>query len=1039
MNLKSLINNHVLTNLLFGLVLIIGISVYNNLPREQDPSINFNWVQLTTFLPGASAEDVETKVTDVLEEVIETVKDIKFVSSTSRETISSILVRFEDISATEFDKRVSDLRREVQNVEDELPEEVIRTRIIEITSANAFPTATVVIYANAADENLRRQANLLNKDLARIKGVDQILTTGLNDPELQVQFDIDKLQLLGISPVTVSNSIRAFFKDVSAGSAKIGADQWLVRVEGTTTDPKVLAQIPILSGNPQVGEILLGDVAKVVRARSKAAKLVRFEGHPAVLFGLSKREGVNTLELVDRIKAFIDKQSQFDEQRGVTVLLADDQTLITLNALNTMQTNALYGLILVLLVTWLFLGSKISILVTIGIPFTLAGTFVVLGLFGQTLNTVVLLGVVIALGMLVDDAVVVIESIYNKLRRGVPAHNAVWDGLMEVIRPVTASVLTTIAAFMPLMLMPGIMGKFMMVVPLTVTVALLISLVEAYWMLPGHVLALKAHLDSPSKFQHLRNRYTHKLQIFYSKILFKVMRRPKRAFAALGILLIMAGGAMWAGLVKMDFFASDPLRVFYISIENPTTASLEDTMQKVLQAEKQARKNFEPGEVRSIVSFSGQLFTETAPFFGDHLGQVFVSLNPKVNGMRSVSEIIESMREDVTAISGPENISFLKLAGGPPASRAINLKVRGDNYQEIRSATDILLGFIHKDSDYTDVADDDSKGRFGLNLSLNLDAVNRTGIAPDTVYRTISMLVDGELVSEVREAGELVKVRVKSSLSVANNATDIRELLAISLPAADGTPIPLNQLVHIQTEKVKGNLRHYNFRRTITIEADIDKENTDTVQANAKIVAYWGTISANYPNINLDFTGELDDIQESMGALGMLLLLGVGVIYLILSTQFQSYFQPIMILVTVPMAFIGVVLGLIVSGNPLSLFTMYGIVALVGISVNASIVLISTANTNLEKGMSLIHATFFAAKRRVLPITITVLTTMGGLLSLSVGLGGSSLIFGPVATAIVWGLAFSSVLTMFMIPVLYQATMKKAAAKIRNRNDIPSV
>ncbi len=1039
MSLKNLINNHVLTNLLFGLVLIIGIGVYSKLPREQDPSINFNWVQLSTFLPGASAEDVETKVTDVLEEVIETVKDIKFVSSTSRESISSILVRFEDISSTDFDKRVSDLRREVQNVEDELPEEVIRTQITEITTANAFPTATVVIYANAADENLRRQANLLNKDLARIKGVDQILTTGLNDPELQVQFNIDKLQLLGLSPVTISNSIRVFFKDTAAGSAKIGADQWLVRIEGTTTDPMVLAKIPILTGNPKAAEIRLGDVAKVVRARSKASKLVRFQGHPAVLFGISKREGVNTLELVERIKAFIHKQSQFNHQRGVTVLLSDDQTLITLNALDTMQTNALFGLIFVLFVTWLFLGSKISILVTIGIPFTLAGTFVVLSLFGQTLNTVVLLGVVIALGMLVDDAVVVIESIYNKLRRGIAPRHAVWDGLMEVIRPVTASVLTTIAAFMPLMLMPGIIGKFMMVVPLTVTVALLISLIEAYWMLPGHVLALKAHLDTPSKFQHLRNRYTHKLQIKYSKILFKVMRKPILTFSGLAVLLFAALVSLGVGLVKFDFFASDPLRVFYISIENPTTASLEDTMGKVLQAEEQAKKHFEEGEVRSIVSFSGQLFTETAPSFGDHLGQVFVSLNPRANGMRSVTEIIESIRDDVSAISGPENISFLKISGGPPASRAINLKVRGDNYQEIRSATDALLEFVNNDSDYTDISDDDSKGRFGLNLTLNLDAVNRTGINPDTIYRTINMLVDGELVTEVREAGELVKVRVKSSIAVTNNSNDIRELLAMSLPARDGTPIPLNQLVHIKTEKVKGNLRHYNFRRTITIEADINKEQTDTVKANAKIVKYWDSISSNYPNINLDFTGELDDIEESMGSLGILLLLGVGLIYLILSTQFQSYFQPIMILVTVPMAFIGVVLGLIVSGDPLSLFTMYGIVALVGISVNASIVLISTANTNLEKGMSLAHATFFAAKRRVLPITITVLTTMGGLFSLAVGLGGSSLIFGPVATAIVWGLAFSAVLTMFIIPVLYQASMKKAAERIRARSTTPSV
>ncbi len=1036
--LKSLINNHVLTNLLFGLIILVGTAVFLKLPREQDPTINFNWVQLTTFLPGASAEDIERKVTDVLEEVIENVKDIKFVSSTSRESVSSILVRFEEIKPTEFDKRLSDLRREVQNVEDDLPEEALRTRILEITSANAFPTATVVIFSKSADENLRRQANLLKKDLARIKGVDQILTTGLNDPELQVQFDIEKLQLLGLTPVTVSNSIRLFFRDVAAGSVKIGADQWLIQVEGTTTDPNELADLPILGGNPEAGEIRLGDIAKVVRERSKASKLVRFQGQPAVLFGLSKREGVNTLDLVERITEFVEQQSEFDDQRGASILLSDDQTLITKNALSTMQNNAMFGLFFVLIVTWLFLGSRISILVTIGIPFTLAGTFIVLSLLGQTLNVVVLLGIVIALGMLVDDAVVVIESIYNKLRHGVPAKHAVWDGLMEVISPVTASVLTTIAAFMPLMLMPGIMGKFMMVVPLTVTVALAISLIEAYWMLPGHVLALKAQLAKPSKFQHLRNKYTHKLQLFYSRLLFKVMRNPKRTFGALAFLLAVAISAFAAGFIKNDFFASDNLRIFYISVENPTTSSLEKTMEKVLLVEEQARKHLKPEELRTIVSYSGQLFTETAPYYGDHLGQVQISLKPRLSGMRTVTEIIDSMRGAVATISGPNNVSFLKLAGGPPARRPISIKVRGDKYQEIRKATDAIANFINQHPEFIDSSDDDDQGRFGLNLTLKLDAISRNGISPDTVYRTISMLVDGEQVAEVRENGELVKVRVKSSAAATNEFDDVYELLSISLPAADGTPIPLNQLVNITTEKVKGNLRHYNFRRTITLESDLDNELTDTLKANQKVLEFWNGISQQYPNINLDFTGELDDIKESMDSMAVLLMLGVAIIYLILSTQFKSYYQPIIILATVPMAFIGVVFGLIVSGDPLSMFTMYGIIALVGMSINASIVLISTANANLAKGMSLIHATFYAARRRVLPITITVLTTIGGLFSLAIGLGGHSLMFAPVATAMVWGLAFSAVLTMFIIPVLFQASMKKRAAKMRQES-LPEV
>ena len=513
--LRKLIENQVFTNLVFVLILFMGFLVYQQLPRQQDPSINFNWVQITTILPGAAAKDVEQKVTDIIEESVEKVQDIKFVSSTSRESVASILVRFHDINQAQFDKRLADLRREVNNAEDKLPEEAERPDIFEITSSNAFPTATVVVSGPSDDENLRRQARSLEKDLSRIPGVDRVMDTGLREPELQVQFNIEKIRQLNISPVDIANSIRAFFNDTSAGSARIAKDQWLVRIQGTTTDPNVLANMPIITGQGNLSELRLSDVAKIVRARSKVTELVRFQGKPAVLFSVMKQEDVNTLNLVKRVNDFIKKRNTTSQSVGVEFTLVDDQTLTTRNALDIMQTNALYGLIFVFIVTWLFLGTKISLLVTIGIPFTLAGTFIVLQLLGQTLNTSVLLAIVIALGMLVDDAVVVVESIYYKLRQGIETKKAAWAGLTEVIKPVSASVLTTMAAFLPLMLLPGILGKFMMVIPLVVTVALALSLVEAYWMLPGHVVASKVNFAKTGKVDNYRQQYIKKLKVKY--------------------------------------------------------------------------------------------------------------------------------------------------------------------------------------------------------------------------------------------------------------------------------------------------------------------------------------------------------------------------------------------------------------------------------------------------------------------------------------------------------------------------------------------
>jgi multidrug efflux pump subunit AcrB len=1029
--LRSLITNHVLTNLVFVLILFVGAVVYNNLPREQDPSVNFNWVQITTFLPGASAKDVEQKVTDIIEESVEKIQDIKFVSSTSREAISSILVRFHDMDERQFDKRVADLRREINNVEDQMPEEAERPTIFEVTSANAFPTATVVVSGVADDENLRRQARALEKDLARIPGVDRVQDTGLKEPEIQVRFDIDKIQQLGISPVTIANSIRAFFTDVSAGTARIANDQWLVRIQGTTANPDILAQLPILGANGAKTELRLTDVAQVVRSRAKANRLVSFQGRPAVLFAIMKQESSNTLELVDRVNEFVNERNKVSHELGVEFTLVDDQTLITKNALNIMQTNAVYGLFFVLIVTWFFLGGRVSMLVTIGIPFTLAGTFIVLQALGQTLNTSVLLAIVIALGMLVDDAVVVVESIYYKLRQGMRGVDAAWGGLQEVIRPVTASVLTTMAAFLPLMLLPGVLGKFMMVIPLVVTVALAFSLVEAYWMLPGHILAAKVDFDKPSRTDQFRQRIIHKLKIKYGFGLLKVMRHPKKTLGGMVFLLVVAIGAIGAGLVRTDFFAADTIRLFYVNVEMPATSSLQNTMKKVQEVETLTIEGLKEEETRSVVSYAGQAFTETAPLFGEHLGQILVSLKPKIDDMRTVEQLIEDTREQLSGVVGPTNISFLKLSGGPPTGKAISVKVRGDNYEELRLATDALSAFVKKDNRYKDVSDDDSKGRFGLQLTLNADAINRFGVSPSDVQRSIKMLIDGEIVSYVQQEGDRIALRVKSSAAEQNQFENIDTLLQLTVPTPAGGNIELRDLVHVQTIQVKGNLKHYNFKRAITLESDIDKELIDTVEANDVIKAHWSTIASQYPNVSLDFSGVLDDIQESIDSMGVLFLFGIGLMYLILSTQFQSYFQPLMILLTVPLAFVGVTLGLLVSNNPLSLFTMYGIVALAGIAVNSSIVLISTANNNIAKGMTLTHATFYAARRRMLPILITTLTTVAGLFSLALGLGGHSLIWSPVATSIVWGLIFSSFLTMFAIPALYQLAMRPAYNKLR--------
>ncbi len=1033
--MRALITNHPLANIAFVVVMLMGLISYLGMPREQDPEINFNWVNITTVVPGASAEDVERLVTNPLEDAIKGVADVRFVISNSRENVSSMLVRFREINERTFDKRMNDLRREIQNkAASELPSEARDPRIMEITTSNGFPTAAIRLMGQADDETLRLNARRIKTDLERVAGVDQVFASGLRDPEVLVSPDSAALAARGLTAADVADALRAWWRDTSAGTLKTETGAWSVSLRGVLTDPAALASLPVTSATRPGAGARLEEVARIERARAPASQYAAADGHPAISMAVTKKARINTLELVDRLRAYIESQNPILAQHGLQLELTDDQTVPTREAIGVMQTNALYGIALVLAVCWLFLGWRIGVLVALGIPFSLMGTFAILAPLGYTVNVSVLLGVVIALGMLVDDAVVVVEAIYYRMERGQQVLQASLDSMTEVWKPVLASVATTLAAFLPLMLLPGIVGKFMFVIPFVVTLALVISLAEAFWMMPVHVGVVGLRFDRPSRVQQWRNRFNRGIRLRYGQALAYVLRRPVR-FGLGGVAAVaMAAALVGAGVVRMQFFAFDPIRAFYVNVDMPASASLEATLaatQQVEQAVRERLRGIGPAdqghEARAVTSTAGLKFTDTEPVYGDQYGQVFVSLNPRDGDSRTVQEVVEALRADIESLPGPGRKSFTVLSGGPPAGKAISVKVRGDDYDQIQAAADALKAIVASIPGTQDVQDDNLPGRPQFQLSLNREAVREMGLQAGQVARLVRLAVDGEVVAFTRDQGDKIELRVRSDAALGLR-TDPADLLNEPVALPGGQITQLGALVEAEVQPGRGFIRHYNLRRTVTVEANLDKDITDTKVANDAIKAGWETVRMQHPGIDLDFSGELEDIEESLNAMQVLFLLGLGLIYLILAAQFRSYFQPLMILVTVPLAFTGVAYGLALSGNPLSLYTLYGVIALTGIAVNSAIVLIDAANDRLHRGMGIMHATVHAARRRVVPILITTTTTIGGLFSLAAGLGGDSLLWGPVAASIVWGLAFSSVLTLFMVPLLYLVFMRRRSA-----------
>ncbi|MDP2165434.1 MAG: efflux RND transporter permease subunit [Hydrogenophaga sp.] len=1030
--MRALLTNHPLANIAFVVVLLLGLIGYNTMPREQDPEVNFNWVSVTAVLPGASAEEVERLITNPLEDGIKGVADVRFVISNSRENVASLLVRFREINERTFDKRMADLRREIQNkAASELPREARDPLILEITTSNGFPTAALMLLGQADDETLRLNARRIKDDLERMGGVDQVFASGLREPEILISPNAQALAARGLLASDVADSVSAWWRDTSGGTLKTQNGAWSISVKGVLTDPQTLEGLPVASSMRPGVSARLGEVARIERARAPAAQYAASNGQPAVSLAVTKKSGTNTLELVDRLNAYLASQNSVLAASGLQLVLTDDQTVPTRDAINVMQSNALVGMLMVLAVCWLFLGWRIGLLVTLGIPFSLLGTFAVLSAMGYTVNVSVLLGVVIALGMLVDDAVVVVESIFYRMQRGQEALAASLDAIAEVWKPVLASVATTMAAFLPLMLLPGIVGKFMFVIPFVVTLALAISLIEAFWMMPVHVGAIGVRFDRPSKVQAWRERFNRGIRLRYGQALGYVLRRPKR-FALVSSLAVAAAVALLAtGVIRVQFFAFDPIRAFYVNVDMPQTASLEDTLTETQRVEAAVREQLRgvglDGEARAVTSTAGLKFTETEPVYGDLYGQVFVSLNPRTGDSRDVQQVVEDMRQRIESMSGPGRKSFTVLSGGPPAGKAISVKVRGDEFDQIQAAADALKTIVAAVPGAKDVQDDNLPGRAQLQLRLDRDALLDAGLSAAQVARLVRLAVDGEVVAFTRDEGDKIELRVRSDQALRGPdqlRVDPASLLDEPIALPNGQTTRLGALVQAEAAPGRGFIRHHNLRRTTTVEANLDKEITDTKVANDLIKAGWESIRAQHPGVDLDFSGELEDIEESLAAMQQLFLLGVGIIYLILAAQFKSYWQPMMILVTVPLAFTGVAFGLAISNNPLSLYTLYGVIALTGIAVNSAIVLIDAANDRLQRGRSTIHAIIQASRRRVVPILITTTTTIGGLFSLAFGIGGQSLLWGPVAASIVWGLAFSTVLTLFVVPLLYLAFMR---------------
>jgi len=1006
---KFSVRNSVLVNLIMILMILAGLFALSRLPRELMSKIEMNWVFITTIYPGISPEEIEELITKPIEDAIESVDRIDFISSGSEEGQSFIGVKFENIDSDEFDKRFMDLRAEVDAVARTLPKDANDPYAMSFSSADFMPMISVNLSSDLPEKEIKQIVESFKDDIIQIKNVSKVEISGLRDREIWVEVDPGRMNAFNVTFDEIVNAIASKNMNIPGGTLKSAKSEFLIRTIGEIENPDEIKNI-IMRINPKGGYIKVENIANVLDTYKDYRVKSRLDEKPVVSLSISKKEKGNSIEIIDQIKEIV---AQYQERhiKDVKFTITNDTSIYINDILNILQSNALMGLILVIVLLWLFLGKRNALMAAIGIPVTFLFTFLYMYITGRSLNGNSIFGLVLVLGMVVDDAIVVIENCHRYIQKGFHPKRAAIVGTCEVGRPIFASIATTIAAFLPLVLMPGIMGRFMRIIPIVVSLVLAASLFEAFFILPAHIGDWGRAITN-NKLKKRKGGF-ERVRIIYLRILKKALR--KRYWVVAGVFGLFVISLLAIPIIGVELFHGDEFPQFIIQVRMPEEYKLEETDEVMKYIENIAMQLPEE-ERNAIITSTGFLQTQADWIYKSSVGQVLVDLVEEKYRERTVDEIIEELREKIGNIAGVKNIEFYKFSGGPPVGAPVEVKVKGKYLDELEEVTELVKKELSKMEGVKDIKDDFEQGKKELRIKIDEEKAAFFGMNTLGIASSVRNAYLGIKASVLRDADEEIDVIVKFNSDARDNIEDFRN---IKVATFDGRYIPLKDIAELEIEKGYSTIHRFDGERAITVSADIDNSVTSAVKVNNELIEKFKDISREFPGYKLDFRGEFQEYIESFNSLGILFIFGIILIYLILGGQFQSFVQPFIIIFTIPLAFIGATFGLLIDGNPFSIITLYGIVALAGVAVNSSIVLVDFINRSRQKGHSKWRAIIHSGYIRIRPIFLTTATTVGGLLPMALGLGGKSEQWASLANTIVWGLIFSSTLTLVVIPCVY--------------------
>lgn len=1017
------LNNGVLINIALIAMLILGIGSLSRLPREAYSDISFSWAFIVVPYPGVSAEDIEKSITVKIENELADLDKVDKITSVSNEGAAFIQVAFDDgISDAEFRRLFEDLRTEVDKVE--LPEDALDPIIEEFTTADFMPIVKVNICGDASQERINEISRDIKERLERVANISKVELVGGQEREVWVEADRARLEAFGISLDEIAGAIKARHLNVPAGVVETEGGNYVLRTIGEIADREDFGKV-IVRSVPGGGVVQVSDVAKIGSGLAKSEYDVRYNGKQAISLFISKNSKGNSIQVVDATKKIID-EFRAKYKGEVSFDISGDTTIQIRDIMKNLGSNALFGILCVVLVLYFFLGFRNSLAIAIGIPMTFAITFVLMYYTGNTLNSNTLFALVMVLGMIVDHAIVMIENIYRYRQNGVEIRNAAEIGTNEVVWPVISSAATTIAAFLPLILLPGIMGKFMRIIPIVVCMTLAISIFVALFYIPQFVTVLRSKVrENHPLLDKMQSRFSRMIRSIY---------RHRYITLTLSFLVVVIG-FIGLGKAKMELFGAEALSQFTIDIKLPRGSGRDVTNRVAAKFEKQLLPLLGTKEYVAVNTTVGFMTTETDWITEDNVAQINVLLKERSEGRtRSVADIMDEVRKKCNGIAGAEEVKFQMIKDGPPVDKPVSVKILGKDLSMMEKVSSILQAKLTTYEGIYNITDNFEDNSPELRVRVNERLAGMYGLSVAQIGMYLRGGIDGIKAATYFDEDDEIDVIVKFDQNSKNRVEQFR---TFKFPAPNGSFIPFSAICALDEDNGVANIRRYNRSREITVTADAtDKMVAQQLMAKSSagarktsskqksiesIQSYFNReIAEKYPGVTLDMEGEFAEFNRLIADVMSLLFIGVFAIYMILGAQFKSYIQPLIILFTVPFALVGVVVYLLISGTPLSIIVMYALVALVGVSVNASIVLISFINHRRRvEGMSVEDAVVDAAVVRMRPIMLTTFTTMMGLVPMALGIGGKSEIWGPMASTMVVGLLVGVIGTFTVIPCVY--------------------